>query len=465
MSKKLSRKFKGISYDHCAEFKKRPDALDKRNALIAEGHKAKMSKDPIHGLYHVYVHHIYVIPGDDFSVTQLSEPVEPLKFPEPPPIPYMAGLDFLKVSLHLDWKNPEFMTMLQDFKEEFNEEELNKNPDAKERSLEFCGGMSFNMQRTGAGNYSYVLKCGDITFLFSNHKANAQFPNCRIEIGSMSCWHPGWLHLFETITAWLRSQGASFVKQKVTELHLCADLLGAAYDLTGFTNKERWTSHCNKGTQHFEDWQYNYLSLGKGDFMFRCYNKTGELDPESAKHDFFHDLWRANTGHDVKHVTRLEFQIRRTIIKKLGIKSVSDLRQKLNSLWAYCVGDGDENKGWCRFLDREMTPTDRKNKNHQRYETDSLWETVRNIRFNGGRTHHLVRDKTQHVNIDLLLKMMAGCASSVCGAVGLAEEDHAGHIKFAADLLRDQMGKNFQKDPNEYKRKIKTKHNAAEITF
>jgi len=385
--------------------------------------------------------------------------------PAPPKIEYISGLDKLKVSLHLQWKTPDFKIVLQDFKEEFYDDHINKNPEAKHRSLELMDGMRFNMLPHGAGKYPYVLQCGDIFLLFSNHGAEAQHPNCRIEIGSVSCWHPGWLNLYNKIVEWLRSQGAEIVRQKVTEFHITADLLGVEYDSTGFADKDRWSARCRKGSQHFEHWKYNYLSLAKGDFMFRCYSKTGELKPGSAKHEFFHDIWREHTGHDVEHVTRLEFQVRRPVIKKLGIKSVYDLSRKLNSVWAYCVGDGRENKGWCRFLDRPMTASDRKNKNHQRYSADTLWETVRNIRFNAGRTFHLFREKTLHIDVEMLMKQAAGCLLGVCGAMGLAEDDCKGHIGFSSYLIDDQIRKNFAKDSNEYKRKIRTKYNAAEITF
>ncbi len=395
------------------------------------------------------------------EMSKIDLPFESVVLPK---ISYLSGLDFLKVSLWLDWKDPEFKTLLKEFKEEFNDEHLNKNPDAKERSLELANGMSFNVMPHGAGPYSYVLRSGDITLLFSNHKPDAQFPNCRIEIGSMSCWHPGWLKLFGDITDWLRSHGADIERQAVTEFHLTVDMLGIDYNTAGFANVNRWTARANRYGVNGEHYVANYLSLGKGDSMLRCYNKTGELRSDSAKHDFFHDIWREHTGEDVEHVTRIEFQVRRSVIKKLGIKSVYDLSTKLNSVWLYFVGDTGTS-GWCRFLDREMTESDRKHKNHQRYATDILWARLRTVRFNKGRTFKMVRTKTQHINVEQLMKQMAGCGASLCGAVGLAEEDHVGHMCFVSDMIKQQMRKNYKKDPNEYQRKIKTKHNAAEITF
>ena len=468
MKPKFTRKFDGVIYQYHDQFEERADAVDEKKALIDEGHLARFAKDPVYGFYHVYVR---VEESEDIQPDEAHEAFDPAPLHEVPQLssrkpfaPYLSGLDFLKVSLHANIPN-DFKELLRVAKEELNDLDDTKNPDAKEASLDFVGDMSLNIQSYGAGKYPYVLKTGDITLLFSNHKSDAQCPNCRIEIGSMSCWHPGWLNMFEQITSWLRGHGVEIVRQKLTEFHITADLLGVEYEQTNFANKDRWSARCQKGSQHFEHWKHSYLSLGKGNMMFRCYSKTGELDPESAKHDFFHNIWREHTGEDVEHVTRLEFQIRRPVIKELKIKSVSDLSQKLNAVWAYCVGDGDENKGWCRFLDRAMTASDRKNKNQQRYDIDQLWELVRSVRFGEGRTFHLLREKTQHLNIELLSKMMAGCGSSLCGGLGLAEEDHEGHIKLACFLLEDQMRRNYSKDPDEYRRKVKTKHNKAEITF
>jgi len=251
----------------------------------------------------------------------------------------------------------------------------------------------------------------------------------------------------------------------LTELHITADLLNLDYNTTGFADVNRWQAKANRYSLHGEHYVPNYISFGKGNFMFRCYGKTGEMKKDTAKHDFFHHIWKEKTGHDVEHVTRLEFQIRRPVIKDLKINSVSDLSRKLNAIWAYCVGDGKENTGWCRFLDRAMTPSDRKNKNHQRYDGHQLWELVRNVRFGEGRTFKLVREKTQHINVQVLSSMAAGCISTLCGAMGLAEDDVEGHINLGNYFIQEQLKRNYRKDPKEYKRKIEVKRNIAEVTF
>ncbi|MCI5159891.1 MAG: hypothetical protein D3906_15990, partial [Candidatus Electrothrix sp. AUS1_2] len=263
-------------------FESRIEAFEVKKSLNSEGHQARVAKDSVYGLNHVYVR---------YNHTPVSEVEEAFGPASPPssPIQYLAGLDKLKVSLHLDWKGSAFLPMLSDFREQLRMSEKDHIPCD---SIEFIDGMRFNMRPYGASKYPYVLDSGDITLLFSNHKPGAQFPNCRIEIGSMSCWHPGWLDLYEKITGWLRDQGAVIEQQKVTEFHITADLLGLRFEDSGFANRKQWIARCKKGGQAFENWVDNYISLGKGDFMFRCYNKTAELDPASAKYDFFHDLWR-----------------------------------------------------------------------------------------------------------------------------------------------------------------------------
>ncbi|MCP4351155.1 MAG: hypothetical protein GY795_37295, partial [Desulfobacterales bacterium] len=436
-------------------------------------HKAKFSKDRDFELYHVLIR----CEEQERKTTEKTEKtyspaavqpdlVEvPQAAPGSIPIETLSGVDFYKHSLYLDWKDPTLLNTLYDFKDEMNSDDSSNSPLLKPDVLQLNDGTEFIVSPTSLGKYTLGLQSADIRVLFSKHKSDAQFPNCRIEIGSMSCWHPGWLYLYEQITAWLKGHGAEIVKQKISEFHITSDLLNLDYNLTGFADVNRWQARANRYSLHGEHYVPNYISFGKGDFMFRCYDKTGELKKDSAKSDFFHDIWREDTGHDVEHVTRLEFQIRRQVIKDLKIKSAYDLSKKLNAVWAYCVGDGKENKGWCRFLDRSMTVSDRKNKNQQRYDTDQLWEIVRNVRFGEGRTFHLVREKTQHINVEQLSMMVAGCVSTLCGAMGLDEDDVEGHINLGRYFVEDQLKRNYHKDPKEYKRKILVKHNIAEVIF
>jgi len=372
------------------------------------------------------------------------------------PVPYLSGLDSLKVGVHLDWNDSRFMAELQEFKEEFQDETLCPNRSIEWRPFLLDGGLKLNMHRSGTKKYPYLLKTGDIEIMFSNHKSDAQTPNCRVEIGSMSCWNPGFEQVFNKIMHWIRTFGGSIRKQKLSEFHPVVDLLGVDFNETGFDDISRWISKAKKYNIHGEYRTPNYIALGKGALMMRIYHKTGELAANAgdAKDVFFQSLWANHLqALPPKHVTRIEFQIRRTNIKQLEINTVGDLVKKLNSIWAYCTRE------WARFHATKIKEEDRKKKSYKKYNTAFIWEFVCNVRFNEGKIHKVKRKRVRSVNIEALRKQMAGCATTICGALGLDPGDLDAHITRSVKELHEQLEENYNKSLVEYKRKIE----AAEV--
>lgn len=378
-------------------------------------------------------------------------------------MPYVAGLDKLKVSLWLDWDTPDFLQMLRDFKEEFNDEKL-CGPEVSERALDLgWEGVSFNMQRAGAGKYPYKLQSGDIVLLFSNHKSTAPFPCCRIEIGSMSCWNPGWQHLFDRFAALLRHWGGSIRKQKIMQFDITANLMEVDFTRTGLINIHRWIARAQDQNPRYKNYIPNYVSFGKGDFMFKAYDKTAELKDDDVKREFFHQLWTEHLGHVPEHVTRLEFQVRRA--DELDISTVGQLAEKLDAVWRYCVGSDDDN-GWVRFCARRISAADRRNKNQQRYPVAFLWEFVRSVRFGAGRTLKLARKKLPPKrNVLSLQKTAAGCLLSICAILGMHPDNLDGHIVQSFNIIDEKMRASYKKNRTEYIRKIETRYNSAFVSL
>jgi hypothetical protein len=449
----FKKKFGGLFYQHHLYCDKKNDALDEKKALIAEGHRARFMKDPVFGLYHVYVRF-----EESSDVAPEPDAFDPFPLPEPVPFQYNAGLDFLKVSLHLDWSDSRFMADLARMKLSFADEDDN----VSELPFHIEGGLDFNLLRKGGGKYPYKLKSGDITLLFSNHKSDASFPNCRLEIGSISCWEPGCFSLYTRILSWLRVFGAQVRKEKVSEFHLTADILGCCFSSSGFDDLSRWVTRANDFGLLGKYRIPNYIRFGKGDFMLRIYDKTAELSPNSPKEIVFHGLWSKKlNGLPPEHVTRIEFQIRRKVSKELQIETVADLRKKLNAAWGYCT------EKWCRFTEKSISEADRANKNHQRYETSSLWLHVRSVKFDSPETDKIIRrcSVPQHIDVASLVKIASGCLLTACAAHGFDSADLLGHIFFASDLIKDRMTEDFERENKKYQRKIRLKRNLSAICF
>ncbi len=389
-----------------------------------------------------------------------------------PFIPFVTGLDKLFVSFWLKGEGfDEFRRRLQEFKDEFNDEHL-CGPEVSERSFDLgWQGMSFNMSRTGAKKSPYKLTSGDIVLLFSNHQHTASYPNCRIEIHSMSCWNPGWKAVLDRFFALLEQLGCSVHREVPTEYHLAADLIGVDYTRTSLINQRRWIVKAPKKiSPTYEFYKPNYISFGKGDFMFRCYDKTTELKHDAVKRDFFYNVWFDRLCYVPEHVTRIEFQIRRAVSKELQINTVEDLESNLDAIWEYCVGSPDPvgQKGWARFCNRNISEKDRENKHHNRYSTAFLWEFIRSVRFGNGRTDvpPIERKKLPpQYNREQSLKQARGCLLSVCAVDGLHPDDVDGHFSYAMNLFYTCLMDSYKTDRKEYVRKIKTKRTASINTF
>lgn len=376
-------------------------------------------------------------------------------------VPCIAGLDKLLVSFWLDGEDfDDFRRSLQQFKEEFYDEHL-CGPEVSERSFDLgWEGVSFNMSRSGSSTYPYKLTSGDLVLLFSNHRATASHPNCRIEIHSVSCWNPGWKAVLERFHELLNHLGCSVCKQTVTEHHITVDLLDVDFAKTGFINIHRWIAKARQQKLCYEDYIPNYVAFGKGDFMLRCYDKTAELKQNSAKKDFFYNHWFERVGYVPEHVTRIEFQIRRAVSKELEVNTIEDLETKLDGIWQYCVSD------WCRFCAKKLKEKDRQNKHQSRYATSFLWEFVRSIRFTQEDFTPLERVKPPpQTNIEALQTMLTGCALSLCAAYGQSSDCYESHIHFAQTIIAEQIPLKYKKNRREYVRKMDTRRNLARVTL
>jgi hypothetical protein len=390
-------------------------------------------------------------------------------------VPYVAGLDKCFVSYWLEGEGFDaFRQTLREFKEEFNDEKL-CDPDVTERAFDFgWEGVSFNMSRFGAKSYPYKLQSGDIALLFSNHRSTASQPNCRIEIHSMSCWNPGWEAVLDRFHELLTHLGAEIKREVVTESHLTSDLLGIDFTRTGLINHDRWLTRAPKKiTETYEYYNPNYITFGKGDFMFRCYDKTAELQGDDVKREFFYNVWFERAGYVPEHVARIEFQLRRPVLKELGINTVEDLKNNLDAIWRYCVGstaddtsdaDDAKKKGWCRFCNRKLTAKDRKNKHQSRYATAFLWEFVRSVSFTESPEPPVLLDRVKpepQVNIELLSRAGTGCLLSICAALGMDCDNYEGHIAEAFCIVKEQVYARYKKNRKEYIRRMETKRNRA----
>jgi hypothetical protein len=87
------------------------------------------------------------------------------------------------------------------------------------------------------------------------------------------------------------------------------------------------------------------ISIGKDIISARLYDKPLEIKQKSNKYWMF-DIWGIKEVPPGKKIIRIEFEMKREVLRELGLKTAEDLFQKIDQAWAYCT------KNWLKFQDR-----------------------------------------------------------------------------------------------------------------
>ena len=362
------------------------------------------------------------------------------------------GLDTLRVSLWLEWENESLLEHLDEQKAIVQSTEDDVIPIAVDITY------SWNLHRTGTSKFNFRLTSGDCILLLNKRKADGAIPNCRIEIGSISCWSPGYETVFGYIRGFLRGRGARIVKERVSEVHIAADFVGMDITSIDAHNMDRWIMKSTSYDLYYKHRRFSGLSVGKGDLMLRIYNKVLELKNQRATHkqEVFAEIWQV-PKFDEKPVTRVEFQIRRPILREFSeenkeqqIDTVADLTTALPSLWKYLTRD------WIRHTLKEV---DRKNKNQSKAGISEFWLQVRNVVWTG-LLEYIRNHPPKHKDIEGLRKQARGCLMSVCASLDIAPDDIDRIVSLCQELIEEDLHQYFS-DASAFIEKMKIKRNEA----
>jgi len=141
------------------------------------------------------------------------------------------------------------------------------------------------------------------------------------------------------------------------------------------------------------------LSIGKNKILCRIYNKELEIHQQSRKFWMF-DIWGISKAPKDSKIIRVEFQIRREVIKELGLDTVNDLFDKIAGLWNYCT------EKWLKFQARP-------GKHHTQRTTLPWWEVVQQG-FKGDQGEHsLIRSKAFSIEKDQHVYQILGSLKSL----------------------------------------------------
>ena len=228
----------------------------------------------------------------------------------------------------------------------FESLELHKQQAQTEGSaVEFSfSGLSFELS---PGGYSsggskgihvpYSLRANGCRIGLSNlEKPNGATPNVYVMMGSsVLMYHGGVAPVHDMVLAMLDQLGGQVVDHKLSRVDICADMGGVPvhefsrlFLANGLVSKARNRAHYWRGLQP------TGFTLGKGALQLRVYDKRLETQKDPSKWELM-QLVRLEEGET--ECTRVEVQIRREVLKTMGIDTVEDWLQSRAAVAEYLL--------------------------------------------------------------------------------------------------------------------------------
>lgn len=190
-------------------------------------------------------------------------------------------------------------------------------------------GKEFLLQAYGSSSgYPFVLENED----FKIECGEFNKPNFYVTFRSQALWRQSAWLLHEKFLTWARSAGFTPYKpEALSRVDYCFDYHLPEIDFT----EDSFVSRSTKDSQYREAKKVQTYSFGKGDIVLRVYDKVAEIQQQSSK-VWFYLMWGRDTD-----VWRIEWQVRKSILKKHDIKTFDDLQDQQGDLLRYLSVDHD----------------------------------------------------------------------------------------------------------------------------
>lgn len=209
-------------------------------------------------------------------------------------------------------------------------------------------------------------------------------------------WIPGAL---QEPVDFIERCGGETIGEKPSRVDLCADFLIPGGLNLAFLEAHRCPQKLKQRAESDHGSLETYYVGARGSAVqCRIYDKGKEIFSNGCQKLWFRDIWGVES---VENVWRIEFQLRRPILKKFEIHSISDLTENLPGLWRYLTED------WITFRMRD------KDSNVTRCEMQPWWQDVINAHRTFGEFKPLQRsEQTPTASIEWYISQISGCLAS-----------------------------------------------------
>lgn len=338
----------------------------------------------------------------------------------------LSGIDSLDLGLYVIWGS--------DWKRRLQSLDKKKQQSRKQGGLliHLPSGRICNFRPSGKGeNYRFHLQFEAYNLFIGIAARPGSSPNVYLSIAAKTLWLNG----IETALSWVAEDlktigGGSIQFVQVSRVDLCCDFWipgGLPYEFL-FSHK---VTHNEKSNLFLDknDVETYYVGNKKSNIQLRIYNKGVEVKQKSGIKLWFLELWQRESVDDI---WRVEFEIKRSEVKKYGINSLDDLKEKQRGLWH------DITTNWfsLRLPDNEKA---------ERKTIHPFWRAVQECFQSNSPYSEIKRnyESGKTVSPDWHLSHIDGCLSSFAALLGITNRDDALH-ELQSRLTRRNNAKDFE---------------------
>jgi hypothetical protein len=190
------------------------------------------------------------------------------------------------------------------------------------------GNSEFLLKPHGTkSGYPFVIENGDFNIQLGEYNK----PNFYVQFYSQALWRESAYLLHERFLKWAASVGFTpYRPESLSRIDYCFDYHLPEIDF----DEDSFKSQSVKDSKHRGSRKAQTFTFGGGgDIMLRVYDKVAEIKQKSDK-VWFYTLW----GQD-ENVWRIEWQVRKEILKDFSIATFDDLNSQIGDLLRYLATD------------------------------------------------------------------------------------------------------------------------------
>ena len=225
----------------------------------------------------------------------------------------LSGFDTIECAYWLT-KVPSWSPTPLDFGHLTVEKEILRASKSKQPTVLRLGTEEFLLASHGTGsgypfllqNDAFAIQCGEFNR-----------PNFFVTYRSEALWHQGALNLHKRFLAWAQSVAMLPDRdERLSRVDFTFDYWINSIDF----DEDHFVTLADKDNQHRKHRKVQTFTFGASPTVLRLYNKSDEIQEQSGK-TWLYPLW----GGQEDNVWRIEWEIRKEILRARGIKTFNDL--------------------------------------------------------------------------------------------------------------------------------------------